>query len=422
MVKLKVLGGGRRVGGSALLLESGDTRILLDYGVDISGPEPGFPLHVRPVDLDAVVVTHAHLDHSGAAPLLYVTVKPKLYATKTTLQLSELLIYDFMKLSKYYIPYETAEVSDMINSSTIVEPGAEVEEKGAVLKFWNAGHIPGSIMVEIEMGGQTILYTGDFNLVETCLLKGSSLDPFERADVVIMEGTYAAFDHPPREEVERAFVRDVLEVLDAGGNVLIPAFAVGRAQEILCVLAKHNVRYPIYIDGMARKVNSILLENVDSLKDPKLFKRAVQTTIHVNGWADRKKALRESSIIVSPAAMLKGGAVVHYAKELLEDPKNGIFFVSYVMRDTPARALLENGILQLEDVKKSVAARIEWYDFSSHCGRRELVRAVEKMSPDAKLVLVHSEEKVGFHFIDHVAQTFNVQTYYPKDGEVLEIT
>ena len=135
MVKLKVLGGGRRVGSSALLVEGSKARILLDYGVDISGSEPEFPLHVRPVDLNAVVITHAHLDHSGAAPLLYVTVKPKLFATRATLQLSEILISDFMKLSKYYIPYEAAEVSDMIGSATIVEPGAEVEERGAALKF-----------------------------------------------------------------------------------------------------------------------------------------------------------------------------------------------------------------------------------------------------------------------------------------------
>ena len=276
-------------------------------------------------------------------------------------------------------------------------------------------------MVEIEIDGRTILYTGDFNLVDTCLLKGSNLDPFERADVVIMEGTYAALDHPPREEVERTFVRDVLEVLDAGGNVLIPAFAVGRAQEILCVLAKYGVQYPIYIDGMARKVNSILLENMESLRDPNLFKRAVQTAIHVNGWVDRKRALRDPSIIVSPAAMLKGGAVVHYAKELLDHPKNGIFFVSYVMRDTPARNLLETGVLELEDVKKSIAARIEWYDFSSHCGRGELLRAVERMSSDTKLVLVHSEEKVGNRFIEYVSRNFDVQIYYPRDGQVLEL-
>ncbi|MEM1690600.1 MAG: MBL fold metallo-hydrolase [Thermofilaceae archaeon] len=420
MLRVRILGGGRRVGKTAMLLEVDGTRVLLDYGVDISGPEPEFPQHVRPADLDMVVITHAHLDHSGAAPILYISVRPKLYATRTTLDLSEILIGDFMKLSKYYVPYETPQVETMVRSATLVEPGAEVEEKGVLIRFWNAGHVPGSLMVEIEAGGRKLLYTGDFNTVDTCLLKGASLRVFEDADIVVMEGTYAAFDHPNRDAVEKAFVRDLLEVLDSGGSVLIPTFAVGRAQEILCVLAKHKVRYPVYIDGMARRVNTVLLENLDQLRDPALFKSAVQKAIHVNGWEDRRRALEKTSVIISPAAMLKGGASVHYAKEMLEDPRSAVFFVSYIMRDTPARKLLEEGVLQLETFQKRIAARMEWYDFSSHCGKRELLSAVERMKPDASLVLVHSEEKIGLKFIDYVTRQLGVQTYFPNEGETLE--
>lgn len=421
MPRLRVLGGGRRVGKSAILLESDKLRVLLDYGVDISGPEPEFPLHVRPADLDAVVLTHAHLDHSGAVPLLYISVHPKLYATRATLELSEILLSDFMKLSKYYIPYEAAQVEDMIRSATLVEPMAEVEEKKVLLRFWDAGHIPGSTMAEVEIEGQRVLYTGDFNLIDTCLLRGASLEPFKRADVVVMEGTYASYDHPERTEVERAFVNDLLEILSSDGNVLIPTFAVGRAQEILCVLAKYNVQYPIYIDGMARKVNMVLLENVESLRDPDLFRRAVQRAVHVNGWEDRRRALKKPSIIISPAAMLKGGAAVHYAKEILEDPRNGLFFVSYVIRDTPARRLLESGTLQLETMHKTVAARVEWYDFSSHCGRRELLRVVEALEEGAKLVLVHSNEKAGKEFTEYVERQYGVQVLYPTEGDVIEL-
>ena len=416
-----MLGGGRRVGASALLVEGSKGRLLLDYGVDISGPEPLFPLHVRPAELSAVVLSHAHLDHSGAAPLLYVSVKPKLFATRVTLQLSELLIQDFMKLSKYYIPYEVEQVAEMLSSATIVEPGAVVEERGMVIRFWSAGHIPGSLMVEAEIDGVRLLYTGDFNTIDTRLLRGASLEPFREADVVVMEATYAAFDHPPREAVEKAFVSDVLEVVEGGGTVLVPTFAVGRAQEILAILTKHGVRHPVYIDGMARRVNAILLENLDSLRDPDLFKAAVRRAIHVNGWEDRRRALREPSIIISPAAMLKGGAVVHYARELLENPRSAIFFVSYVMRDTPARTLLEEGVLELENLRKSVAARVEWYDFSSHCGRSELLKVIESLDPQARLVVVHSDEKVGAQFSEYVGKTFGIRTFYPADGEVIEL-
>jgi len=420
MVRLKGLGGGRRVGKTALLVEGSKTRLLLDYGVDISGAEPEFPLHVRPRDLDFIVITHAHLDHSGAAPFLYVSAKPKLYCTRLTLELLDVLIADFLKLSKYYIPYEYGQVEEMKSGAVEVGVSDEVEERGVVLRFWNAGHIPGSVMTEIEIEGKTILYTGDFNTVDTCLLSGAELEPFERADVVVMEGTYALFNHPPREEVERAFVNDVLEVLDAGGNVLVPAFAVGRAQEILCVLAKHRVRYPVYVDGMARRVNSLLLENLNALRDPDFARKALTSAIQVNGRRDRERALEQPSVIVSPAAMLKGGASIHYVKELIEDRRNAIFFVSYVMRETPARKLLETGILELETLKKKAAARIEWYDFSSHCGKRELLSALEKLDAKAKLVIVHCEEEGGKRLAEEAARSYEIKTYSPSEGETLE--
>lgn len=421
MLQLKVLGGGRRVGKSAILLEGSRNKILLDYGVDISGTEPEFPLHVRPRDLDFVVITHAHLDHSGAAPLLYISAKPKLYTTALTLELSDILISDFLKLSKYYIPYEYGQVEEMKDSATIANHGSEVEERGVTLRFWNAGHIPGSVMVELEIEGKTVLYTGDFNTVSTCLLTGADLDPFENTDIVVMEGTYASFDHPPREKVEQAFVHDVLEVLESGGNVLVPAFAVGRAQEILCVLAKYGVKYPVYVDGMARKVNSILLENLDALRDPEFVEKALTSAIHVDSRQDRRRALEKPSIIVSPAAMLKGGASVHYVRELIEDPHSAIFFVSYIMRETPARKLLENGILELETLKKRAAARIEWYDFSSHCGKRELLKVLEKLDNKTKLIVVHSEEDVGREFVEKASKSFAIEAHFPNEGEAITL-
>ncbi len=419
MLRLKVLGGGKRVGKTALLVECSETKLLLDYGVDISGAEPEFPLHVRPRDLDFVVLTHAHLDHSGATPLLYVSAKPKLYCTRLTLELSDVLIADFLKLSKYYVPYEYGQVEEMKSAAMEVEAGDEIEERGIVMRFWNAGHIPGSAMVEIEVEGKTILYTGDFNTVNTCLLKGADLEPFERADAVVMEGTYALYDHPPRDEVEREFVNDVLEVLDAGGNVLVPAFAVGRAQEILCVLAKHGIKYPVYVDGMARRVNGILLENLGAVRDPDLVKRALASAIHVNGRRDRERALEQPSVIVSPAAMLKGGASIHYVKGLIEDRRSAIFFVSYVMRGTPARKLLETGILELETLKRRAAARVEWYDFSSHCGRRELLGALERLNAKAKLVIVHSEEEGGKRLAEEASKRYGIKVSFPGEGETL---
>ena len=341
MVRVKILGGGRQVGKNAILISDAHCNILLDYGVDIGGEEPEFPLHVRPRDLDLIAVTHAHLDHSGALPLLYVSASPKLVSTRTTLMLSELLINDFLKLSKYYAPYESRDVQSMKEHFIEMRINQEaVFGKDAIIRFHEAGHIPGSVMIDLEISGTKILYTGDFNTMSTCLLKGATTVPFKEADIVIMEATYAEFNHPPREKVEEALVEDIVEVLDSGGTVLIPSFAVGRSQEVMCLLAKYDLGYPIFIDGMARKVIDILNSNTDSLANPRLFKKACSMVRRVKNWRDRREALRRPSIIIAPAAMLKGGASVFYMKKLLDDPKNAVFFVSYLIPDTPARGLL----------------------------------------------------------------------------------
>ena len=410
------------MGKSAILVSSRDVNVLLDYGVDISGEEPEFPLHVRPRDVSAIVLTHAHLDHSGALPLLYVSARPKLYATSLTVALADVLINDFLKLSKYYAPYEATELRVMEECVEFVKPGSTVEEGEVTLRFHEAGHIPGSVMVELEIEGYNVLYTGDFNTVDTCLLRGASLEPFKKADIVIMEATYAEYDHPRREDVEERFIEDLREVLDSGGTVLIPAFAVGRSQEILCVLAKYGFEYPVYVDGMARRVNTILLGERDGLRDPGLFQRAYKMARSVNGWRDRRRATQEPSVIVSPAAMLKGGASVYYMKALLDDPRNAVFFVSYLIRNTPARKLIETGVFDHETLRKRVKARVEWYDFSSHCGRCELIKALETLNSDAKLVIVHTEEEVGAKFSEWISRNLSVEVSFPKEGEELEFS
>ena len=420
MPKIKVLGGAQKVGKNALLVEDNNFRVLLDYGVDISGKEPEFPLHVRPRDIAAAIITHAHLDHSGAAPLLYVSSQPKLITTQLTLTLTDLLINDFLKLSKYYVPYDTSDLEKMRESALLLEPGDVLEGGEMYIHLWNAGHIPGSVMVDLETKTFRLLYTGDFNIVDTHLLSGADLEAFKNADIVVMEATYAGFDHPPREAVEREFVERVIEVLDSGGKVLIPAFAVARSQEILCMLVKHGIKYPIYVDGMARRVNTILLENAQSLRDPELYRKACKSARHVTGPKDRKKALQEPSVVISPAAMLKGGASVHYMKHVLEDPASGVFFVSYLMRETPARRILETGVFNHETVNKKVKARLEWFDFSSHCGRSELRKVIETLDSRAKLIIVHSDSQVGLRFAEWVRKNFELDVVYPQEGEVLD--
>lgn len=392
-VKLKLLGAAKEVGRAGILVSINDTNILLDYGVSLSEEEPGFPLHVKPRILDAVALSHAHLDHSGAIPLLYVSAGPPLLSTALTATLSELLIRDFLKLSKYYVPYESSELESMMEHLSLQEYGSAYSVSGVEVKFYDAGHIPGSAIISVDDGSWKIVYTGDFNGERSCLLNGADLSPLREADIVIMESTYAEYDHPPRDENEKNFISKLYEVLENGGTVLIPSFAVGRAQEILCVLAKHNFDFPVYLDGMAKTASEIIKEEGELLRDPKLFRDAMDMAIKVRNWNMRKRIVEENAVIVSPAGMLKGGPSVYYMEKIMERPENGVFFVSYLIPETPGRKVIETGIFSSPTKKGVVNARIEWFDFSAHSGKTQLLEAIEATKKNAKIVIVHGREE-----------------------------
>ena len=393
-MKIKILGSGREVGRAGILVKSDDANVLFDYGVNVSEDIPRFPEHFTPRDLDAIALTHAHLDHSGGIPLLYVSVEPTLYASPLTLGLSELLIKDFLKISKYYIPYEMVELLTMMRRSVKTEIGGEYEVGRGILKTYEAGHIPGSTMFTLEVEGKKILYTGDFNLEDSCLLRGGEISAFEKADVIIMEATYASFNHPSREENEKRFIESLYEVLDNGGIVLVPAFAVGRAQEILCVLYKYGVEYPIYYDGMARVAAEIIGEHGEYLRDPEMYREAMGRASKIRNARMRKKILKKPCIIVSPAGMLKGGAAVSY---------------------------METGIFESPSKSGKVNARVEWFDFSSHCGRNDLLEAISRTPKSSLIVVVHSEEKQGLEFAEFVRGKLNREVVFPANGEEIKI-
>ena len=326
-----------------------------------------------------------------------------------------------MKISGYYIPYEFKDFETMRSHTVFVKYNRTYEINGIKLTIFNAGHIPGSLSVLVEINDVRVLYTGDFNTCETCLLKPATLD-LNDIDVIITEGTYAMFDHPRRDEVEKEFIDSIIEVLDNDGTVLVPSFSVGRSQEILCVLQKYGVSYPTYIDGLARTVADLLLDYPRYLRDFKLYKNAYKNAIRVRGWEDRKKAIKKPSIIVSPAGMLKGGPSVYYL-EKINNEKNGLFFVSYQSRNTPGREILENGIYSNKGKVSKIKAKVRWFDFSSHCGRRELREVMSQLDENTKVIIVHTEENTGLNFKEYCERELNLETYLPRNGDeiVLEV-
>jgi len=413
------LGGAREVGRIGITVKSGKTQALLDYGVMLDH-QPGFPMHVPPKEVDALILTHSHLDHSGAIPIFYIEGQRPLYTNKLNLELTQLLIQDFIHLSGYYLPFEYLELKTMMRSNKHLDYG--VEEKLGDMRFQllNAGHTPGSAQVLIEAEGKRLLFTGDFNTADSKLLTGASMD-YGDLDAVVMESTYANEDHTERSVLEKRFVESATEVVEKGGTVLVPAFGVGRAQEIACILTAHHFEYPIVLDGMAREASRIIMNSKEFLRDPKLFVDAMHSADWVEGWRDRRRALKTPSVIVSPAGMLKGGPAAFYVSKIGKKAGNAIFLVSYQIPGTPGKELMDKGICTIDGKVRKVKAHYEHFDFSSHCGASQLKDALRKLGGKPKVFVVHGAERNCELLANWAKTELGLDAVAPKTGETFEV-
>ncbi len=422
-VRIKVLGSGREVGRAAIAIreERVPKYLLLDYGVNFNEKdEPQLPLHVRPNELSGIVVTHAHLDHIGATPLFYTTSKLPLVTTTLTKELSRIMIRDFLKISGYYLPFEETDLNTMLDNVIDVRYGEVVDVGSYSVQLINAGHIPGSAMVYIRTPNASILYTGDVNTIDTRLVSKPHLNGIE-ADILIIEGTYGNSIHPPRNVIENEFIEAIKEVIENGGNVLIPSFSLGRSQEILSLLYERMPWAHVYYDGMVRVINNIVLSYPEFLNRYDLLAKAVTTFKLVRGSSDRKKIVkRKGNIIVTSAGMLKGGPAVYYAKKLMDDPNNAVFLVSYQGPSTPGRRVLEDGIL--EENGELIKARLQWFDFSSHAGMDGLLWIIRNIKNLKKVVVVHSEEETGNEFINFIKDNIGIDDItFPRNGDEIVV-
>jgi putative mRNA 3-end processing factor len=418
-LQIRFLGGAREVGRIGISVKSKKSQVLLDYGVMI-GTEPGFPMHVPPKDVDALILSHSHLDHSGALPIFYIHGKIPLYTNKLNLDLSQLLIKDFIHLSGYYLPFEYLELKTMLQSNKHLDFGVKEKVGDMRLQLVNAGHTPGSTQVLLEAKGKKLLYTGDFNTTNSQLLTGATMD-YGDLDAVITESTYANEDHTDRLELEKRFVESIIEVVEIGGTVLVPAFGVGRSQEMACILAAHHFEYPVFLDGMAREASRIIMNHKEFLRDPKLFMNAMHSIEWIEGWRDRRKAIKNPGVIISTAGMLKGGPAAFYVSKLGKKASNAIFLVSYQIPGTPGKELLEKGVCTIDGKIRKVKARYEHFDFSSHCGASQLKEALRKLGGKPKVFVVHGEETNCELFAKWANSELGLDAVAPKTGETFEV-
>ncbi|MEM3031598.1 MAG: MBL fold metallo-hydrolase [Nitrososphaerota archaeon] len=418
-MEIRFLGGTREVGRSAVEVSYKNTKLLLDYGVMLND-HPHFPQNVEPRKLNGILLTHSHLDHSGAAPMLYISQSPKLYATSMTRQTTTMLVQDFIKLSGYYLPFEKAEVEAMLKSCREVHYREPFMIRDIEVEFIDAGHIPGSAQILLK-GDKTLVYTGDFTTVKTRMLEGADTNIGD-VDGVIIESTYALEDHKPRPELEKQFVNACREVVENGGRVLVPAFSVGRAQEILCVLAAHGFRQPIWLDGMARKALEHYLADRRYVDGYEILERASRKARIVNGRRGREAALSEPGVIVTPAGMLKGGPALHYAPYIVSDEKSAVFLVSFQIPNTPGEILLNQGVFMMDGLKRKAVCRVEQFRFSGHAGMSELHNYLKQVETDATVFTIHGEVRACEELSHWASTKLEMKALAPRAGEKYSLT
>lgn len=418
-LQIKFLGSAREVGRSAIGVKTENIQVLLDYGVMVNH-EPGFPMHVLPKEVDAIVLSHGHLDHSGAIPVFHIQNNKRVYGTRLTFDLAQLLIADFIHLSGYYIPFEYLELRSMMKSCISLDFRKKQTIGDIEFQLLDAGHIPGSAQILIESDGKRLLYTGDYNTVDTRLLRGADKD-YGELDAVIIESTYADEDHPDRKTLEKELVERTTDVVETGGTVLIPAFSVGRSQEIACILAAYHFEYPITIDGMTREVNRLLISNEKFLRDPKLFMETIRSADSVEGWRDRRLAAKKPGVVISPAGMLKGGPAAFYIQKLGKKRQNAVFLVSYQVPGTPGHELLEKGKCVIDGKMRKIKAQVDRFDFSSHCGASQLRDAVKALEGNPTIYTVHGAEGNCEKFAKWIETETGLKAVAPKTGDVFAV-
>jgi len=420
-LKVSVLGAAKEVGRSAFLVNVNGTSILMDYGVLLKR-EPIFPMHVKPREVDAVVITHAHLDHSGFVPSLFLSDSASVQAlgTPPTFELSQLLMEDMIKISGFYLPFEYIDIITMIKHSKNLQYKESYMVKDVKVTLHESGHVLGGASVILEHNGKRIFYTGDINTRGSKLLRPADLD-FGELDLMIIESTYSQTEQVPREQAERELLEFCYDVVDRGGTLFIPAFSVERSQEIACVLKSYNFRHKVVMDGMALKANQIMLKHPTFLKDAEMFKRAINEAEWISGWNRRKSVVKEPCVIISPAGMLVGGSAVFYLQEIAKNDKNGIALVSYQGEGTPGRTLLERRMVSYDGRERKCLADVKRFEFSGHNSRSELFEILEHIKGNPKVLTVHGDGPSCTKFAEEINLKYGFESKAPDTGEFIEI-
>ncbi len=416
-MQLKFYGGAQEVGRSAILLKD-ERSFMFDYGIKIDG-KIDYPTSVPRVD--AFVLSHAHLDHSGFSPGLYEDMRIPAFGTPPTLRLSNLLLDDSLSIAKkqHLKPrFHRRQLSEFVNRYVGLDYRHRTHFGNYDIEFFDAGHISGSAITLIERTQakdfKRIVYTGDFKLSEQILHKGAEI---VKSDLLIMESTYAKKDHPDRKKSDKDFIDLVKSTIEQNGTALIPAFAVGRSQEILTLLHQHGLTQYTYLDGMAKDATSIVLNHPNFINNAHELEKASREVQWIGDRSERKEPLNGHSIVLTTSGMLNGGPVMDYITKL--NKSSHIFLTGFQQEGTNGRMLLEAGMIMNEGVKRKIATPVTFHDFSAHAGRSDLFEYVKRSSPTA-VVCVHGSEE-NAKGLAHELKEQGYDAYAPKIGDSIKL-
>ncbi len=394
-LRLSALGGFSKIGGSSALVQLDGVSILLDCGINSGITQNPVPPALRRAKPDLVLLSHAHIDHVGALPLVSRNCPGvPIYATTPTKKLAEIMLRDCMKLSSMRGPpiYSDVEIETTVKSIIGVEFDKPIKFRNISIVFRKAGHILGAASIVVD-GTHRIVYSGDFSSQGTHITPGPSFpDPPEKCDLLFSEVTYGGRKVEAREAEEERMLSEIRKILDGGGRILIPSFALGRAQEVIVLLVAAIRRgsipgVPIYLDGMVKEITDAYASLSDWLGDPKASELLTDWSVikPVASEMERIDLLfgNEPCVIIASSGMLSGGWSVVYAKDTCSRKGSGIFFVGYLDEESPGHKLraMSAGRIQLIDDEVVVKCKVDSFALSAHANHEGILEFARKYRP-----------------------------------------
>ncbi|MEM2131488.1 MAG: beta-CASP ribonuclease aCPSF1, partial [Candidatus Woesearchaeota archaeon] len=453
-IRITYLGAGRQVGRSSIFLQTPESRILIDCGIDVADEENAYPLLEAPEfkieELDAVIVSHSHIDHAGFIPYLFkFGFKGPVYCTEPTRDIMSLLMLDYVKIARGEGKeplYTSEEIKEMVKH-TITLDYEEVTDitPDVRLTFYNAGHVLGSAMVHLNIGNglHNFLYTGDMKFGKSIMLSPAATQ-FTRLETLMIESTYGGKDNiqPSKKEAYEYLKQIIIETIQRKGKILIPVLGLGRAQDIMIMIEelvrnKEIEEIPVFVDGLVWDITAIHTAypeylNADIRKQifhkdnnpflSKIFKE-------IGSQKERQQVIEEtgSCIILATSGMLVGGPSVEYLKAIGDNPNNSLVFSSYQGEGSLGRRI-QNGereiIFKNGTKQETLQLKLEVHklEISDHSDRKELINFLGRCNPKPKKVLiVHGESSRCLDLASSIHKMFRIESIAPRNLESVRL-